>query len=81
MRACILWFLVMLPIVAVAQEPRRVKPSTEVVITLEFIVDGDSEIFIGKKQVKVDEIPEDGVVAELKTEGNKIKKIVYEEKK
>jgi hypothetical protein len=64
-----------MPLIVWPKEPK------EVTITVEFIVNEDSQIFIGKKQVKIDDIPENGLIIDLQTEGNKVKKVVYEEKK
>jgi hypothetical protein len=55
------------------------KKAVELKITV--IVDEDSEIFIGKKKIKLDDIPDEGVIADLEMSNNKVKKVVFEEKK
>lgn len=50
-------------------------------ITITFLIDEDSDIFIGLKRIKFDDIPKEGIILNLEIKGNRIEKIIFQEEK
>lgn len=71
--------LVALLLVTATKEPPKEKKTVELKISV--LVDEDSEIYIGKKKVTIDDIPEEGTIADLQIIDNRVKKVIFEEKK
>lgn len=62
-----------------AQE--KEKPKKESVISIQFRITEESKIFVGKKAITMDMIPEKGTILELEIKGDFIVKIVFGEPK